>query len=103
MMAQELKSKTQVVEVPTKAPKVDAKLVTTTIVYLVAIVNSIAALFGFDLDITANSNTIYEGASLVFGLGTFLFGVWKNNNFSKRARIKEHAAKQVDPKKNTKA
>ena len=91
-----LKVKVQSVEVPTEAPKVEAKLVVTTIIYLIAIVNAAAAFLGFDLNIPTDYNFIYDGVSLVFLGGSFFHAYWKNNDISKKARIKAQAAKQIE-------
>jgi SPP1 family holin len=97
-MAQNLKTKTQVVEVPTQAPKVDAKLISLTIFYLVAIVNAAANYFGFELNISADADALYDDVTVVLGFAAFVVGIWKNNNFSKKARKKDHVAKQVNTK-----
>ena len=86
----------QSVEVPVVAPKVSPALIVQTLVYLVAIINAGAALFGFDFNIEADQDFLYEGVTLAFTAGTFIMGVWKNHNYTKEARIKEEAAKQVE-------
>jgi SPP1 family holin len=90
---------TQVVVVPAEAPKVNVNLVVRTIIYLFAIVNAAAAYFGFDFNIEVSGDFIYEGVSLVFGVGAFISAYWKNNDITKGARIKAKAAEQIATKK----
>jgi SPP1 family holin len=90
-----IKTVSEVVEVPVEAPKVNPGLVVATIVYLIAIINAGAALFGFDININADHDMIYEGVTAVFTFGSFVIGIWKNHNFTKQARIKAAAAEQV--------
>ncbi|AGB62735.1 putative holin [Bacillus phage phiAGATE] len=92
---------TQVVEVPTEAPKVEPKMVVLTIVYIVAIINAAAAYLGFDaFNLSVDSERLYEGVSLFFGVAAFVGAYWKNHDVSKSARIKAAAVKQVDVKKD---
>ncbi|QIW88741.1 putative holin [Bacillus phage P59] len=91
----QVKTVSEVVEVPVEAPKVNSSLVALTVIYLIAIINAAAAMFGFDLNIQANEDKIYEGFSIIFTAGSFIVGVWKNHNFTKQARIKAAAAEQV--------
>jgi SPP1 family holin len=90
-----IKTVSEVVEVPVEAPKVNPGLVVATIIYLIAIINAGAALFGFDVNIQANQDMIYEGVTAVFTFGSFIIGVYKNHNYTKQARIKAAAAEQV--------
>lgn len=98
-MAENKSAQVQEVEIPTEAPKVSSKLVVTTIIYLIAIVNAAAAFLGFDFNIPTNYDFIYDGVSLVFFAGSFFHAYWKNNDITKKARIKAEVAKQVDLKK----
>ena len=86
------------VEVPVEAPPVDAALVVRTIVYLVAIINAIAAYFGFDFNIPAKDEVIYQVVSVVFAVGSFVHAYFKHNNVTKSARIKAAVGKQVTKK-----
>ncbi|QIA28554.1 lysis protein [Phage f2b1] len=90
----------QTVDVPLEAPKLSVKLVAITIFYLLVIVNGVAAMFGVDLHISPNYDGIYEGVSALAYVAAFAFGVWKNHNFTKAARVKSAVAKQVDTKNN---
>ncbi|AGK86966.1 holin [Bacillus phage SIOphi] len=94
-MAENKKVKAKVVEVPTEAPKVGPKLVVTTIIYLIAIVNAAAASLGFNFNIDADYEFIYQGVSLVFMVGSFIHAYWKNNDVTKKARIKAEVSKQI--------
>lgn len=88
----------QTVAVPETAPKVDTGLVVRTIIYIVAIVNAIAAMLGYDFNLNVDENFIYEGVTILFTLGGFASAYWKNNNVTKEARIKDATAKQVVPR-----
>lgn len=74
---------------PTEAPKVGPKLVVTTIIYLIAIVNAAAASLGFNFNIDADYEFIYQGVSLVFMVGSFIHAYWKNNDVTKKPVLKQ--------------
>lgn len=99
-MAETPKSTAQTVEVPVEAPAVDTALVVRTIVYLIAVINAIAAYFGFDLNLPAKEEALYQVVSVVFAVGSFAHAYFKHNNITKSARIKAVVAKQVVKKQN---
>lgn len=84
------------VHVPEEAPKVSTSLVVRTIVYIVAIINGVAAFLGYDLGLEVNQEFVYELVSLIFMGGAFIDAYWRNNDLTKKARIKSEAAKQVE-------
>lgn len=94
-MAETPKSSTKSVEVPVEAPAVDSALVVRTVVYLVAIINAIAAYFGFDFNLPVKDGAIYQVVSVVFAVGSFVHAYWKNQNITKAARIKAVVGNQV--------
>lgn len=83
--------------VPIEAPKVNAGLIVRCLVYLAAIVNGVAAFFGWDFHLEISQDWMYNLASMVFMVGSFVHAFWKNQNVSKKARIKEAVADQVHP------
>ena len=85
----------QSVEVPLEAPKMSAKLVAITLFYLVVIVNAVAVMFGFDLKINPDYDKIYEGVTALSTIFSIVLAAYKNHNYTKEARIKAVAAKQV--------
>lgn len=93
--------KIQYVAVPEEAPKMSVSLVARTIFYLVAIVNAVCVYFGVDFHITADYAGLYEGLSALVAVVAFGHATWKNQDFTKKARIKSEVAKQVaiEPKK----
>jgi SPP1 family holin len=94
-MIQMAKFTTKTVEVPVEAPAVDTALVVRTVVYLIAIANAIAAYFGFDLNIPAKDESVYQVVSVVFAVGSFAHAYFKHNNVTKSARIKAVVGNQV--------
>lgn len=91
----EAKVEVKQVEVPVEAPKMSKDLVIRTIIYVVVMVNAISAYFGFDFNIKANYDAIYDIVSIVAAVITFVHAYWKNNNVTKQARIIDEAAKQL--------
>lgn len=85
----------QSVAVPTEAPKVDKGMVVRTIIYIVAIVNAIAALFGWDFHFFVDEAMVYEIVTVIFTVGAFASAYWKDNDIKKETRIKKAAAQQV--------
>ena len=84
--------------VPVEAPKIDPMLIVRVIVYLLAIVNTgVMAIFGTDLGLKVDQATLYEGISILFLAGAFIDGVWRNQNFTKKARKRDVVAKQAVP------
>lgn len=86
----------QTVVVPAEAPPIDKGLVARSIVYLVLIVNSVAAHFGLHFHMTANEDLVYQIVSDVLLVLSFAQSFWKNNNISKAARIIDKVAEQID-------
>lgn len=85
--------------VPEAAPKVDAKMLVRLLVFVVALINAVAAMFGKQLDIVVDQNLWYEIISAAMLIGSTAWAVWKDNNVTKKARIKAEVAKQVEVKK----
>lgn len=86
----------QTVVVPAEAPSIDKGLVVRSIVYLILIVNSVAAHFGLAFHLNGNEEFIYQVVSDVLLVLSFVQAYWKNNNISKAARIIDKVAEQVD-------
>ena len=87
--------KLQTVEVPVTAPPINAGTIARLILFVIAIINTVAVAFGYDVNIQVDGDMLYEGVSLVLDLIIFGVGFWKNNNVTKSARVKAEAAKQV--------
>jgi hypothetical protein len=102
MANKNVQTEMKAVEVPVEAPKVSPKLVVAVIVYIAAIVNAVAAFFGWGFHFDPDVDKIYEGVSLLFAVGAFGVGVFKNHNFTKGARIKSEVAKQIEVSKKQK-
>jgi SPP1 family holin len=90
--------KTQEVFVPEAAPKVDAKMLVRLLVFVVALINAVAAMLGKQLNLVVDQNLWYEIASAALLIGSTLWTAWKDNNVTKQARIKAEVAKQVEVK-----
>lgn len=63
----------------------DTQLIVRLIVSIIAAVNAVAAMLGYGpLDIS--EDMIYTSVSVIFMIGTWIWGFWKNNNFTKEAK-----------------
>ena len=94
--------KTQEVFVPEVAPKIDPKLLVRLMVVVVGLINAVAAMFGsaFSIELNAeHQQAWYEIFSAAWLVGSVIWAVWKNNDITKKARIKAQVAKQVEVKK----
>lgn len=89
----------QSVFVPVTAPTVDAGMIVRTLVFVLSLINGIAAMFGLHWNLSVNQEQVYNilSAAILFGSG--LWAAWKNNNVTKQARIKQAVANQVVVKK----
>jgi len=86
----------QSVEVPVEAPKVSAKLIAVTIFYLAVIFNTVSDLMGWGFHFKADENKIYEAVTAISTVVAIALAAYKNHNYTKEARIKAVAAKQVE-------
>lgn len=89
----------ETVFVPIKAPRIDASMVVRTIVFLLSLINAIAGLFGFHWNLKIDQEMTYNIVSAAFLFGSSIYAAWKNNNITKKARIKQAVADQVVIKK----
>lgn len=86
----------QTVVVPNDAPSIDKGLVVRSIVYIIVLVNAVAAHFGFHFHLNGNEDSIYNYVSDGLLVLSFVQAYWKNNNLSKAARIIDKVAEQID-------
>lgn len=86
----------QVVEVPVKAPPVDKAVIIRSIGLLIICVNAIIAVFKSGFEIKVDPETIYEAVSGLAVLAGIVIAWFKSHPITKKARIKEEAAKQVE-------
>lgn len=85
----------QQVFVPVEAPKIDTDTIVRTIIFLLSLVNSIAATFGFHWNLNIDQAQAYEAISVIVMGVTAIWAWWKDNNVTKSARIKRAVADQV--------
>jgi SPP1 family holin len=64
----------------------DIQLIVRIIVSVIAMINAFAAAFGFD-PIDVDEGTVYTAVSFVIMIGAWVWGFWKNNNFTKAAKL----------------
>ena len=83
----------------------DTQLIVRIIVSFITMINAFAATFGFS-PIDVDENTIYTVVSFVAMLAAWVWGFWKNNNFTEAAKkAQEHlnnlksVAKEADSNK----
>jgi SPP1 family holin len=88
--------KTQEVFVPEAPPKVDARMIVRLMVFVVALINTVAAIFfDKDLNLSVDQAFWYEIFSAAFVIGSGFWATWKDNNITKKARIKAEVKNQV--------
>ena len=63
----------------------DTQLIVRIIVSLIAMINACAAAFGFD-PLNVDEGTIYTVVSFVAAVAAWVWGFWKNNNFTEAAK-----------------
>jgi SPP1 family holin len=81
---------------------IDKNLIVRIVVSAVALINSILAVIGIaplDLD----EDAIYQFVSVLFVIGTWVWGFWKNNNFSPEAKIAQSVLDDAKANKGTDA
>lgn len=81
--------------IPIETPSVNAGMIVRTVVFLVAIINSIAAQFGVADGFTVDQELLYQVISGLFLVGTGAVAWFKNNDVTKKARVRAVVAKQV--------
>ncbi|AEW47159.1 putative holin protein [Bacillus phage BCP78] len=81
--------------VPVEVPKVEPMVIVRLLVFAVALINAVAAMFGYNLGLEVDQQNMYDIISALFLLGSGFYATWKNNNISKQARVQAHVAKQV--------
>lgn len=91
----ENKNNEQQVFVPVEVPKVEPMMIVRLLVFVLALVNAVAAMFGYDLNLSVDQQNVYDIVSALFLLGSGFHVAWKNNNISKASRVKAHVGEQV--------
>ncbi|AXF41995.1 holin [Bacillus phage Saddex] len=82
--------------VPEEAPKIGAATIVRFIVFGVALINAIARLCGHELGLEIDQGVAYDIVSAILLFGSASHMAWKNNAVTKQARLREHAARQID-------
>ncbi|AXQ67810.1 holin [Bacillus phage Kioshi] len=85
----------QSVFVPVEVPRVEPMMIVRLLVFVLALVNAIGAMFGYDLNLSVDQQNVYDIVSALFLLGSGFHVAWKNNNISKTSRVKAHVGEQV--------
>ncbi|ANY29361.1 putative membrane protein [Bacillus phage PK16] len=85
----------QSVFVPVEAPRVEPMMIVRLLVFVLALVNAIGAMFGYDWNLSVDQQNVYDIVSALFLLGSGMHVAWKNNNISKTSRVKAHVGEQV--------
>jgi SPP1 family holin len=60
-------------------------LIARLVISIIAAINAAAAAFGFN-PFNVDEQTIYTGVSFIVALITWVWGFWKNNDFTDEAR-----------------
>lgn len=89
----------QQVFVPIEAPALDAGMIVRTVVFLLALVNGVAAMFGYHWNLSIDQAQAYNVISAAIMALSGVWAWWKNNNVTKAARVKAEVAKQIVIKK----
>ncbi|ALO79560.1 holin [Bacillus phage Hobo] len=83
------------VYVPVEVPAVEPMMIVRLIVFVLALVNAVGAMFGYDWNLSVDQKNVYDIVSAMFLLGSGMHVAWKNNNISKTSRVKAHVGEQV--------
>lgn len=84
-----------------RVPKIDPATIARTIVLFFALINGVLAMLGMQLipvgeaDVENAVNAIYATISAVALVVAALITWWKNNNFTKKARLKEQRSRNI--------
>jgi SPP1 family holin len=89
----------QQVFVPIQTPALDAGMIVRTIVFVLALINGVAAIFGYHWNLSIDQAQAYNVISAAIMALTGVWAWWKNNNVTKTARVKQAVANQVVVKK----
>lgn len=73
----------------------DTQLIVRIIVSIIAVINLCAAQFGFN-PLNIEEESVYTAVSLVVAIVTWIWGFWKNNNFTKNAKIAQDFKNELD-------
>lgn len=60
------------------------ELIARLVVSIIAAINAAAAAFGFN-PLNVDQQTVYAGVSFIAALIAWIWGFWKNNNFTQAA------------------
>lgn len=60
-------------------------LIARLVISIIAAINAAAAAFGFN-PFNVDEQTVYTGVSFVVALITWIWGFWKNNDFTDEAK-----------------
>ncbi len=63
----------------------DTQLIVRIIVSIITLINAFAASFGFD-PLNIEEGTIYTVVSFFAAIAAWVWGFWKNNNFTEAAK-----------------
>lgn len=63
----------------------DTQLIVRIIVSAITLINAMAASFGFD-PLNIDEGTVYTVVSFVAAVAAWVWGFWKNNNFTEAAK-----------------
>lgn len=81
--------------VPVEAPRVEPRMVVRTVVFAIAILNAILAMFSVS-PVEVDQEALYNFVSAIFLLVSG-FEAWsKNNDYSKKARKRKTIIEQVE-------
>lgn len=86
--------------VPVDAPKLSPGMLVRTVVFVVAVINAIAAMLGFNLDLQVNQVDLYEIFSGLFLIASGAAAWFKNNDVTKKARKRKVVVEQVEKEDN---
>lgn len=63
----------------------DTGLIVRLVISVIAAINMLAGVFGFT-PLNIDDDTVYTVVSAIAMVGTWAWGFWKNNNFTKAAK-----------------
>lgn len=76
---------------------ITAGTIARTMCLVLALINQVLAIFGHD-SIPIADDMVYQAVSIVFTVVTAVAAWWKNNSFTKTARVADDTMKQLKGK-----
>lgn len=72
----------------------DTQLIVRIVVSVITMINAFAAAFGF-APIDVDEGTVYTAVSFIVMIAAWIWGFWKNNNFTEAAKVAQEKLNEL--------